>query len=862
MSLARSLAAVVGVSHRRALIVVLAGLLLAAAAVAYGRSHLGVNTDTDTLFASSLRWRQNQVAWGRAFPQFNGLLVAVIDANSPEAADETAAGLTAALAKDTAHFGEVRRPDASAYFQRNGLLFLDPKVLGDLLDRTIDAQPFLGQLVADPSARGLFAALSLLGMGVQRGEADLTPYAAPLAAFDHALAQAAAGHPTPLSWQTLLGGAAVAQAGPYRFVLAQARQDFSGLQPGAAATDAMRAAIARLPFVQDGSAHVRITGGVALADEEFGSVAQGMLFGTLASIALITLWLTLAVRSWRLIVAILGTLLAGLAYTLGFAAVAVGTLNVVSLAFAILFVGIAVDFAIQVAVRFRERLYLTGTTAAALHAVAVDVGPEVAVAAAATACGFLAFVPTDFAGVAELGLIAGVGMLIAFACTFTLLPALLTLLRPRGERTPVGMPGGAALERRLVRMRRPLLGGFVLLALAGVVAVPSLQFDSDPLHTKDASTEAMRTLHDLMGSPLTNPYSINILALSQADADALAAKLRGLKLVDSVLTLSSFVPGDQDEKLALITDAAGILAPTLAPHTPAAPVTASDLRLAAESTAAQLDAALPKLPADHPLRAIDADLHKLADQPDDVLLAANAALTRFLPAQLERLRAVLDAKPVTTADIPEEIARDWRLPDGRVRVQVLGTPQTRSSQGLRQLVEEVRTLAPDAVGSAVTIVSSADTIIGAFRSAAVSALIAIGVILGLALRRVREVALVMAPLVLGALLTALIVRVCGFALNFANVIALPLLLGVGVSFNVYFVMDWRAGARQFLGTATARAIVFSALTTGSAFGTLALSGHPGTASMGLLLLLSLGCTLIATLLFLPPLLQSLRAPPG
>ena len=114
--------------------------------------------------------------------------------------------------------------------------------------------------------------------------------------------------------------------------------------------------------------------------------------------------------------------------------------------------------------------------------------------------------------------------------------------------------------------------------------------------------------------------------------------------------------------------------------------------------------------------------------------------------------------------------------------------------------------------------------------------------------------MVLAPLLLSALLTVLVAVLAPVPLNFANIIALPLLLGVGVSFNIYFVMNWRAGRSDILGSATARAILFSALTTGTAFGSLALSAHPGTASMGLLLLISLGCTLIASLTFIPALL--------
>jgi uncharacterized membrane protein YdfJ with MMPL/SSD domain len=288
--------------------------------------------------------------------------------------------------------------------------------------------------------------------------------------------------------------------------------------------------------------------------------------------------------------------------------------------------------------------------------------------------------------VAELGLIAGVGMLIAFLCTLTFLPAMIALLRPRAEGGEVGFRWAARLDPVVVRRRRPILVVFALLAVLGVGLGPRLTFDADPLHTKDPTTEAMRTLYDLMASPLTNPYTIDILAPDQAAATALAAKLKALPTVSGVLTLDSFVPKDQPAKLAIIADADGILAPTLAPHDPAAPVTPDQIRLAAKSADGHLQAALPKLAKDHPLVAITADLTALQTAPDAVLMATNAALTRFLPEELDQLRTALSAEPVTIANVPEDIARDWRLPDGRARVQVQAKPEFQSSAGLQACV--------------------------------------------------------------------------------------------------------------------------------------------------------------------------------
>ncbi len=666
---------------------------------------------------------------------------------------------------------------------------------------------------------------------MQRGQASLAGFAPALQAFHGVLASALDGHPKPLSWEDLLAGQAAHLAGPYRLVLAQPRLDYGALRPGGAATDALRQAAAGLEWVRDGAAKVRLTGQVPLADEEFATAARGAVVGLLGSMVLVAVWLFLAVRSWRIGVPILLTLLLGLVLTTGFAAAAVGTLNLISVAFAVLFIGIAVDFAIQFSMRFREARQETDLA----HAVALTArraGGQILVAALATSAGFLAFTPTSFTGVAELGLIAGVGMLIAFACTLTALPALLTLFRAGAGAGEVGFTWARRLDREVRRLRVPIVLSFALFGAAGALAVGRLQFDSDPLHTKDPNTEAMRTLADLAADPVTNPYTIDVLSPKLASANAVAAKAERLPLVASVLTLSSLVPTDQGPKLALVQDAASLLAPTLSAPASSTPVTAADIRLAAKTAAGSLSAALPKVPSDSPLALIAGDLKRMETAPDAVLLAANKALTRFLPAEITQLRTALSARPATAADVPADLARDWVLPDGQARTEIVPKPAGQGTEGLPRFVHQVQAAIPNAGGSAVTVVATAETILGAFRAAAIGALIAITVILALLLRRVPDVLMVLACLLLSALLTALIAALLPMALNFANIIALPLLLGVGVSFNIYFVMNWRAGLHRHLSSPTAQAVCFSALTTGTAFGSLALSVPSGDGEHG------------------------------
>lgn len=853
--------AIVLVARRNAALVATAFFLLAAFGLWYSAKHLSIDTDTDHLFAQDLPWRQADIRESKNFPQFDKLIVAVVRAATPEEARETAVALNAGLSADKENFIDSSYPSGSPFFTHQGLLLLPPNDLAKLLNSIVAAQPFLGQLAADPSARGLFTGLGLLTQGVQSG-VDISPYAGALAGVGRNLQAAADGHPVPLSWQSLImkGTAGVQDA---EFVLIHPKLDQSSLQPGGKATAALRQIAASLPDVKAGRATVDYTGQIPLSDEQFASLTKGLVLGGIISVVLISLWLYLALRSWRLIVPILLTLAMGLVLTIFFAAVFVRVLNLISVAFAILFIGLAVDFGIQACVRLRAVAHLTPDPDIAVPETARQAGGQIALAATATACGFFAFTPTDFVGVAELGEIAGAGMFIALFCTLTFLPAMLRLFRPRPELAPIRLPGGVAMDSLLLKHRHVAVTAFIVAALAGCFAIPHVGFDANPLDTKDPNTESMRTIRTLLADPATNPFYADVLAPNLDAARALSKKLSALPEVSAVLSGGTFVPEQQEQKLAMLAQAQTILAPTLlAASTPPKPVTAADIRASMAKTHDEIMAVAGKLPKDSPLLGIAATLAHLQGESDDKIMAMNAAMTRFLPLELTRLSDSLNAQPITVESLPPEVARDWFLPDGRVRVEALPTAAAQTTKGLNHFVKAVVAIAPDAGGPAVSTVATAATILGAFRTAVILAFVAIAMILTLVFRNMRDTALVLATLALSTLLTALFAWAVGLHINYANIIALPLLQGVGVSFNVYFVMNFRAGMRRFLESPTASAVLFSALTTGTAFGALAFSGDRGTASMGDLLLLSLVAVLIATFVFLPALLYVLEEDAG
>ncbi len=856
-TLSRLIVLLVSLSRRYARTTVIVLLALAAAGLVYTKIHLRMDSDTDNLFSQSLPWRQAQIRENRDFPQFTNLIVAVVRAATPEEARETAAALNAALNQDKANFIDSRYPAGSDFYAHDGLLLLPVDPLAKLLTSIVAAQPFLGQLAADPSARGLFTGLGLIAQGVSAG-ADVTPYEGALNGVRQNLDAAAAGQPVPLSWQSLITGGVGQQDA--EFVLANPRLDQGSLQPGGVATQALVRIAQNLPDVKAGRATIGYTGQIPLSDEQFASLTQGLVLGGVISVLLIALWLFLALRSWRLIMPILATLALGLALTISFATVFIGVINLISVAFAILFIGLAVDFAIQFCVRLRDVRHSLPDLARAIPETGRQAGGQIALASAATACGFFAFAPTPFVGVAELGVIAGAGMFIAFLCTITFLPALLWLFRPRRESLPVGLPFGAQMDRALQRLRRPVLAIFAVLAVAGAAGAASIGFDANPLDTKDPNTESMRTLNKLLADPATNPFYADVLTPNLAAAKALQAQLAALPEVAGTMSGATFVPDQQEQKLAMLAQVQTILAPTLlAANSPPPPVTPQAIRAAMAKAHDAIMQVAGRLPKGSALLGIADALAKLQQGSDAQVMAMNAAITRFLPQELQRLGSSLTAQKITQASLPREVAEDWFLPDGQVRVEAFPSAAAQTTAGLHRFARAVLAVAPDAGGPAISTISASDTILFSFREAALLAFIAIAAILMIVFHNIRDTLLVLATLALSALLTALFAKLWGLSVNYANIIALPLLLGVGVSFNVYFVMNFRAGVRKFLSSATAHAVLFSALTTGTAFGSLAASHDRGTSSMGMLLLLSLLAVLIATFIFLPAMLYTLSA---
>ena len=849
------IARVVAACCRFAWGVAAAGLLLAAASVWYASGHFAMSTDTASLISPKVAWRQNSHRLDLAFPQNADLTAVVIDGQTPELAEAAAERLTTALQTHPGQFLSVRRPNGGPFFQKEGLLLLPLPEVQSTINQLMAAQGFLGPLAADPSLRGVMNALDTVMVGVQHGQASLAQIDKPMTGLADALGKVAAGQPAWFSWEALFASGPHA-AGARQFILVQPKLDYGALEPGSIPDDAIRQVASGLKLDPAHGVRVRLTGSVPLDDEQFASLKQRAWLIPLVMIGAMLAMLWLGLRSAKLIFAILLTTVVGLVITAGLGLAVVHRFNLISVAFIPLFVGLGVDFGIQFSVRYRAERLTHPELKDALAAAGSAVGGSLALAAAAIALAFFAFLPTSYVGVSELGVIAGVGMIVAFVLAVTFLPALLMLLKPAGETEEVGIEALGPLDVYLIERRRRVLTVAGAAALVSLILLIFLRFDFNPLHLQNRNGEAMATVYDLMKDPQETPNTIDVLSPSLAAADSTAARLEKLPEVAQALTLSTFLPSDQAPKLAAISDANLILDPTLNPFTtqpapadadvvPSLTRTAGDLRAAARISKGQ--------PAADARRLADA-LQKLAAGAPALRSKAAETLIPPLNTLLDQLRALLLAQPITRASLPPEVARDWIAPDGQARVSVFPSGDSNDNAVLARFSKAVRKVAPDASGTPISIQEAGRTIYTAFMQAGVLSFIVIVALLAVVLRKPRDVALTLAPILLTGLLTLATCVVIRQPLNFANIIAFPLLLGIGVAFNIYFVVAWRNGETNLLRSSLARAVLFSALTTGASFGSLILSPHPGTSGIGELLMISLFWTLVTALLFQPALL--------
>jgi hopanoid biosynthesis associated RND transporter like protein HpnN len=844
------------------------GLALLGAGVClyYAATRLSIDTSTENMLDANLPFIQKRHQVEQLFPQDKNAILLVVESPVPEISEAAARRLKDLISPHTEAIRAVYLPTIHPFFDRNGLLYLASEELETLASDLARAQPFIARLYEDFSLKSLLELIAKALHYEEQLPVKLDPVALRIS---DAIEAVTSSQPYRLSWRDLLFEPKTAIGHTLQFVIVSPILDASQALPAEKQIRLLQEAIAQVKVIDGIEVSVKMTGEPVLEYEELLSISHGTEWASAFSLVLVCFALLLGFRSVKLTLATLLTLGLGLAYSLGFATLTVGSLNLISIAFAVLYIGMGVDYATYLALRYREYLLEGFSPQDALYQSLRSVSSALFLCALTTALGMYAFIPTAYRGVSELGIIAGSSMFIVVLLTLTLMPALLSL------RPTLRLPQ-AWLKRRSLFLPKtwaefPYRHALAIkrlaffLTLAGLGGLCGIQVDFNPVNLRDPHSESVQTFKQLLTLKEASPMFLTALAEGEAQAKSLKEQLTQLKTVEAAVSVFDLIPKEQEEKLAVIEEIALLLGPQLKSSLTlqAGTTTLADLKafrreLSASSASALTPQVKSRLIAtldrfiEHCLSIPEPECQQALDQLQKSLLAT-------FPQAMEKLGAGLEAQPFTVEDLPQDLKERW-VAGQTYRIDVFPRQDMNVLDNVREFVREVRKIYPEVTGLPVIYLESMQVILNAFGQAFALAVLLITLLLLLILRTGREVFLVLLPLVMGSILTGAATSLLDLPFNYANVISLPLLFGLGVNYGIHMVHRIRLlpKERSVLTTGTARGIFFSALTTLLSFASLGFVSHAGIASMGKLLWLGLSLILLCTFLFLPAFATSLN----
>ncbi|MGI9483021.1 MAG: MMPL family transporter [Hyphomicrobiales bacterium] len=833
--------------------------ILAALGLVLTLTKLEVDTDPGRMISNDLEFRKHFADLNKTFPQFDNVFAVVIDAESSEKGRETARTIAAAFKKQPDLFSHVYAPGTEPFYDEFGILYLELEEVAGIVYQIGQTRPLFLTLASSPNLSGMEQLFDLILLGAETGElpGDAKNF---LAEASRTLDGQAVGKPHNFDWEGLQPQER--SDAPMRwFVLIKPILDFTALEPAEKPLQEAKRILANPEVNPLGPEKVRLTGEAAVNAEELSSVTQGAALAGIISFCLVTLVVFFGMPYRRLIVPIIIMLIVGILIDAGFATLAIGHLNMISVAFAVLFIGLGIDYAVHFVLRFSEAIQNGVAFEQAVTGSAAAIGPALFLCTLTTTLAFLVFSVTDFVGMAQLGVIAAGGIVIAFMASLTLIPALLFYIRPpagaANKKALVSLPEG--LSKAWPGLRTMVAGGVFLAAAIAITIIPQVRFDGDPINLKDPDAPSVVVFNDLIK---TNPeliYAAQIIVGDDQKPDALASELAKLDTVKQVNNVEKFLPANQPAKIGELAKLGEMLPPT--------PSFDGDIgdearRQSVANTVAILDklAVQEDAPAD-----IQAEAKALAGKfrslegpgkEKQVKQLEGAFMANARP-MFDKLHGFAKLEPVASKALPESIYGRYVAPDGRVRLEVVPVGNMRNEPEMKAFVTSISKLAPNVTGAPVEITGAAATVADAMRTAGLLALALVFALLFFILRKIWDVGLVLLPILLSALLLLGYTVLFDAPFNFANIIVFPLLLGLGVDSSIHYVMRLREGGygERIDNTSTPRAVLLSALTTIGSFGTLWLSQHLGLSSMGELLTVSIACTLVCTLIVLPEFVQ-------
>lgn len=811
----------------------------------YSFQHFEIDADTDKLIRQQAQWRDDQDRFSQIFPQYSDNTLVVVKGEDVAAVDNAALALQQRLLAQPDIFHSVFALANLDYIQQHRLLYLDPPQLAAVINDMQVLMPTIIPLVEEPDLDSYFTLLAQQ-LGTASDPRAIAQLLEPLLISGQ---RTLAGDNRVFDWMSVID---VESSGVYyNLIVVQGRKDNTDAEPNKRIVQSIRQQIAALDLPAGVS--VRLTGRAALDYDEIAAANDSVTLAGSVSLGLLALIMVVGVRSFRVIAATYLALLIGLVWTVAYASFFIGAFNTISVVFLVMFIGLGVDFAIHFCLRIQEEAGLTADPFEAMRLATLDSWPTIFLCALSSALGFLAFLPTDYRGLAELGVVSAGGMLMALLASFSVIPLFFRLTGMPPSLTP-GLREEVQLAVEepahwLEKHHFVLVIASVVIALGTGLLASRLHFDFSTLALKAPGSESMQTLQELQEQEIATDYTLSVLADSPQQAEQLKQQLERRVTVARVEGVEALLPEQQDEKLeqlAVVLEDVELLMEQ-SEDNPVEPVPDAWPKLKRILTLLA-----PAYPALQTLLAQEPTLDQASVQAQ-----WEHNLLGGLQQQWIEWQENISVEAMAMEGFPESVQERYISDQGIVLLKVIPREDIAEVAAQKRFIEDVTAVVPNATGRPVVEQGVGKIVVQAFQQAVLYALVAIALVVWLSCRRSLDVVLVFVPLLLATLSTLAVSVLIAQPLNMANIVVIPLIFGLGVDNGIHIVRRFHETdtISQLIYSSTPRAVILSSLTTMGTFGALALSEHQGMFSIGLLLTVAIGFLLLFTLLFLPALLE-------
>ncbi len=872
-------------SHSFSVIVV--SLVLAGLSLWVTAELLTFKTGRGDLVAKDLPYVKRHEIYRSEFEDFDGMIV-VVEGGDSEQKKNFVEALASKIKSHPAVFSDVFYKVDTTYLKDKALLFLNQTELKDLVRKISEHQQFLDDVNASPGLNQLLRSInaeissgmveSLMSdfIGTGDDEKDDTADLSLLTSLLKQMVVHLKGDATYRSpWGSFFTGEEdsleeegylVSGENDLMFILVTPREDetvFTGYRESIDfARKLVDATLEQHPEIQVG-----ITGEDVIASDEMVTTQKDVKKATLVALVGVSFLFIMAFRGVVKPLMAVFCLVIAICWSMGFTTLTVGHLNILSVVFTTILIGLGIDFGIHILERYKEERQSGRDVLSSFQKTLQGTGRGNFAGAITTAMAFGAMTFTDFIGISELGWIAAWGILFCMIAMILLLPALLAV-EEKWRKTDFDPNGGSVEKRQWVEnlYSHYYVIIFICLILVGVsaLALPGLKFDYNLLNLQAKNTEAVKYEIKILENAKRSAWSAAMIADTIEEAQRKLEAVKGLSTVGEVESILSLVPKNQQEKIEFIKGVSPLLA-NLKVEEADTPFFLKSLTRTLKKIQFKIRSKEDETPTDAVAEAglwvrrfVDALSNAEPKVAQERLGNFSGKLFVDYRSKIGDLRKNANPSPVKLDKLPKEMRERFISNKGRFLISIFPAVDIWDLAQREHFLSQLRQVDSDVVGNAVHMFESSRLMKEGYINGGIYAMAAIIIFVLLTFKRLKTTVFIFLPVVVGSLWTIGIMELLEVRFNLANLVILPLILGIGVVDGIHIIHRYREEPDKtatVLSKSTGMAVVLTSLTTMVGFGSMMIADHQGIFSLGLVLTIGVGSCLVASVTIVPAVLK-------